>query len=170
MPDSNSEPKSIACGSSCMVMSFSWQIGNFHAHFTVLMEEKSDPLWNLVTSSLDRIPRTCAETVWVLHETSRHWTCYVLVVLSLLRLFLSVLEVWLYSSIKVNQFSLVVTQNGAGIQESIASSMKTNDSELIARGGAESSELVKWVEFIVHDDGESWPTKGFSKNRRQKER
>ena len=66
--------------------------------------------------------------------------------------------------------SLVVTQNGAGTQESIASSMKTNDSELIARGGAESSELVKWVEFIVHDDGESWPTKGFSKNRRQKER
>jgi len=27
-----------------MVMSFSWRIENFHAHFTALMEEKSDPL------------------------------------------------------------------------------------------------------------------------------
>lgn len=42
-----------------------------------------------------------------------------------------------------NTVSLVVTQNGARTQKSIASSMKTNDSELIARGGAESSELVK---------------------------
>jgi len=27
-----------------MVISFSWQIENFHAHFAALMEESSDPL------------------------------------------------------------------------------------------------------------------------------
>lgn len=27
-----------------MVMSFSWHIENFHAHFAALMEERSDPL------------------------------------------------------------------------------------------------------------------------------